>query len=47
MSRKSRRFTPSKWSGYLVPVMLLVLGLALLAVLVVVIASLTGWSLVS
>ena len=44
MNRKSRRFTPSKWSEYLVPVLLLVFLLALLGILVVVIASLTGWS---
>jgi hypothetical protein len=47
MSRKSRRFTPSKWSEYLVPVLLLVLLLGLLAILVVVVISLTGLSPVS
>ncbi|HLE51618.1 MAG TPA: hypothetical protein VI755_06125 [Anaerolineales bacterium] len=42
MSRPSKRFTPSKWSEYLVPVVLIFLVLALVAAMILILASLFG-----
>lgn len=42
MNRKSKRFTPNKWSTYLVPALLLVILLGLLATLIVVVLTLSG-----
>ena len=38
----SKRFTPSTWSEYLVPISLIMLGLGLLAVLVIVGLAILG-----
>ncbi|HEX9618449.1 MAG TPA: hypothetical protein VGA03_13635 [Anaerolineales bacterium] len=42
MKRESRRFSPSKWSDLLVPVLLGILFLALVATLVLVLLSVLG-----
>jgi hypothetical protein len=42
VSRQSKRFSPSKWSEYLVPVVLIFLLLALVAALILILASLFG-----
>jgi len=42
VSRPSKRFTPSKWSEYLVPVVLIFLLLALVATLMLIFLSLFG-----
>lgn len=42
MKRQSKRFTPAKWAEYLVPVILAILGLALLITMGLVIASSLG-----
>ncbi|MGB2910736.1 MAG: hypothetical protein WBD56_04705 [Anaerolineales bacterium] len=39
---QSKRFTPSKWNEYLVPILLILLLLGLLATLVIVALSLYG-----
>jgi competence protein ComGC len=40
--KKSKRFTPSKWNEYLVPILLVLLLISLLATLVIVALSLYG-----
>jgi len=42
MNRKSKRFTPGKWSAVLVPVILLIILLGLVATLIVVFAASFG-----
>ena len=42
MKRQSKRFTPSKLSEKLVPLLLVVLGVGLLAVLVIVAVAVIG-----
>ncbi len=42
MRKKSKRFTPSKWTEYLVPILLILLLIGLLATLVIVALSLSG-----
>jgi hypothetical protein len=42
MDRRSKRFTPSKFSEKLVPLLLILLGLGLLAVLVIIGVSVAG-----
>lgn len=42
MERKSKRFSPSAWTRYLVPVVLVLLALGLLVTLAIVILSVLG-----
>lgn len=42
MKRKSKRFSPSKWSDLLVPALLGLLFLALVATLVLILLSILG-----
>jgi hypothetical protein len=42
VNRKSRRFTPSKWSDLFVPALLGLLGLALVATLILVLLTILG-----
>jgi uncharacterized membrane protein len=42
MNRKSKRFSPSRWSQYLVPALLVILGLGLLATILVVVLAVLG-----
>lgn len=42
MNRSSKRFTPSKWTEYLVPVVLDLLLLALVVILILILLSLFG-----
>lgn len=42
MSRASKRFTPSRWAGYLVPVLLALLLLGLVVTIIIVALSLLG-----
>jgi hypothetical protein len=42
MNRQSKRFSPSRWSQYLVPALLVILGLALLATILVVVLAVLG-----
>jgi hypothetical protein len=39
MNRKSKRFTPTRWMDRLVPALLILIGLAMLAALLLVIGS--------
>jgi hypothetical protein len=41
--RSSQRFTPSKWTERLVPVLLILLLLALAAVVLLIVLSSLGW----
>lgn len=42
MKRESKRFTPSRWSEYLVPALLVLVSIGLLVTLAIVILSLAG-----
>jgi hypothetical protein len=42
VSRQSQRFTPTRWSKYLVPALLIVLLLVLLAILLLIVLSMLG-----
>ncbi|HZD57042.1 MAG TPA: hypothetical protein VE136_09985 [Anaerolineales bacterium] len=44
MNRQSKRFSPSRWSQYLVPALLVILGLALLATILVVALAVLGFT---
>lgn len=42
MSKPNRRFSPTRWTEYLVPVLLVLLGIFLLATLAVIMLSIAG-----
>lgn len=42
MNRNSKKFTPSDWMEKLIPIVLGVLGLALIATMVLIILAVTG-----